>query len=690
LLVRSSTLHIASFRFVRYTRMRVLLPLKKKGNHQHQHLEDYQEEEGEEQQHLEEQQQQQPFQVAEEASYSYTEPGSDPATTSCASALSVESTAASPAVVVPAATAAVLPASVPAAASTPASPRSLLATTSSSYTEPPEPSKKRARTESITASALANGNSKPAARRSVSDPVPPVLPLPSGNSDLAGTETNSQTMAGGRYPQDPDDAFASATAAATRASLTTASTTASTPTTATASLVAAATTTPLENEPPPNMHSNESNKNMNIYYNYQSTNNSHGITTNSNSQSVARSAASASNCSNGPAANEYDGDNNVNNSISNNDQVSESFRKDLKKQGLEIVEQEGDGNCLFRAVSLQVYGDSSMHADVRQQCLDFMARDVEHFGQFVVGEDFGDYIARKRQDGVHGNHTEIQAVSELFNRPVEVFTPASAAKPLNIFHAEYKTADAPIRLSYHDGNHYNAVIDPLVPTAGLGLGLPGLKPGLADQLQVAKAVTESDQLADDMELERVLKESARDNDDLQRALKESAYDSQMQMDKVRLLIDEAMKEMKDWYSIDTMSQGFIHLILFLVSFAAVQVKEHESIRLGCHQFRTGTKGSRELNGIISPPRGGSKAASITNTGTTTAWSYFSRSGRRPRTESTSLWNELSSGHSAATSHSSSSSGIIRGLGCIGSESRFVTHDGGRISPDCSRTGHEWL
>jgi hypothetical protein len=42
-------------------------------------------------------------------------------------------------------------------------------------------------------------------------------------------------------------------------------------------------------------------------------------------------------------------------------------------------------------------------------------------------------------------------------------------------------------------------------------------------------------LADDMELERVLKESARDNDDyLQRALKESAYDSQMQMDKVCL------------------------------------------------------------------------------------------------------------------------------------------------------------
>ena len=55
---------------------------------------------------------------------------------------------------------------------------------------------------------------------------------------------------------------------------------------------------------------------------------------------------------------------------------------------------------------------------------------------------------------MHGNNPEIQAISELFNRPVEVFdAEVSAEKPLNIFHAEYKTADKPIRVSYHDGNH---------------------------------------------------------------------------------------------------------------------------------------------------------------------------------------------------------------------------------------------
>lgn len=38
------------------------------------------------------------------------------------------------------------------------------------------------------------------------------------------------------------------------------------------------------------------------------------------------------------------------------------------------MEQEGDGNCLFRAVGLQVYGDSDSHMEVRRRCMDFMVR----------------------------------------------------------------------------------------------------------------------------------------------------------------------------------------------------------------------------------------------------------------------------------------------------------------------------
>ncbi|KAL7458356.1 hypothetical protein ACHAWC_009940 [Mediolabrus comicus] len=199
-----------------------------------------------------------------------------------------------------------------------------------------------------------------------------------------------------------------------------------------------------------------------------------------------------------------------------------------------MVEMDGDGNCLFRAISLQVYGDQGMHAEVRKNCLDFMERDVSHFQDFVADEDFHDYIVRKRRIGVHGNHTEIQAMSELYNRSIEVFVPSKGITPINIFHEEYyknNDADPPIRLLYMDGNHYNALIDPLIPTAGLGLGLPGLQPGLADKLQMDQAKQASDETALKEKMELALKESNRAQKELEeREMKEVLAKSALSMD----------------------------------------------------------------------------------------------------------------------------------------------------------------
>ena len=53
--------------------------------------------------------------------------------------------------------------------------------------------------------------------------------------------------------------------------------------------------------------------------------------------------------------------------------------------------------------------------------------------------------------------------------------------------AGYKGVDAPIRRCHTDGNDCDAITDPLLPTAGLGLGLPGLPPGPAGRLQSDEA-----------------------------------------------------------------------------------------------------------------------------------------------------------------------------------------------------------
>ena len=129
-----------------------------------------------------------------------------------------------------------------------------------------------------------------------------------------------------------------------------------------------------------------------------------------------------------------------------------------------------DGACLFRAVSDQVYGDQEMHSTVRKHCMDYIvscesstsvknpfslsvslashmlnwgmtcmviqpssnnfcfvvfssflqAANGDYFSQYMT-EDFTAYVSRKRLENVHGNHIEMQAMSEMYNRHIEVF-----------------------------------------------------------------------------------------------------------------------------------------------------------------------------------------------------------------------------------------------------------------------------
>jgi OTU domain-containing protein 5 len=107
----------------------------------------------------------------------------------------------------------------------------------------------------------------------------------------------------------------------------------------------------------------------------------------------------------------------------------------------------------------------------------------------------------------YGNHTEIQAMSELYNRNILVYCYSDGlyvctcfngmhvfqcvclcntsfshiAEPINTFVAETST-EPPIRISYHNDIHYNAIIDPALPTFGVGLGFSDLKPGVCGAL----------------------------------------------------------------------------------------------------------------------------------------------------------------------------------------------------------------
>ncbi|CAN0315479.1 unnamed protein product, partial [Hapterophycus canaliculatus] len=90
-------------------------------------------------------------------------------------------------------------------------------------------------------------------------------------------------------------------------------------------------------------------------------------------------------------------------------------------KGLTVADVEPDGNCLFRSVSHQIYGDADRHYSVRRACVEHMSKHEARFGVFVA-ENFRDYLYRIRQPGVWGDDLEIRALEELFDRPIEIYS----------------------------------------------------------------------------------------------------------------------------------------------------------------------------------------------------------------------------------------------------------------------------
>jgi hypothetical protein len=162
----------------------------------------------------------------------------------------------------------------------------------------------------------------------------------------------------------------------------------------------------------------------------------------------------------------------------------------LARLGLTVHAMGGDGNCLFRAVAHQVYGDQELHRVTRASAADYMEAEARWFSSFVVGDEseFGGYIAAVRRDAVWGDDPEIQvrpspfhvhacacthlhihplysylcsqALCELYDRPAEIyaFDPVEGARKLRVFHSARADARPPIRLSYFGGGHYDSVV----------------------------------------------------------------------------------------------------------------------------------------------------------------------------------------------------------------------------------------
>jgi OTU domain-containing protein 5 len=99
-------------------------------------------------------------------------------------------------------------------------------------------------------------------------------------------------------------------------------------------------------------------------------------------------------------------------------------------------------------------GTEQFHREIRQLCLKYI-RDERVFFQDYVTEELDDYVARKQQDGVWGDDVEIEALSEIYGRPIEIYS--TSAKPLRTFHEDNEHEMEPLRLAYVGYCHYNSI-----------------------------------------------------------------------------------------------------------------------------------------------------------------------------------------------------------------------------------------
>ena len=149
----------------------------------------------------------------------------------------------------------------------------------------------------------------------------------------------------------------------------------------------------------------------------------------------------------------------------------------------------GDGSSLFRSVAHQVYGDPSLHSLVREKCADYMEANEDQFSSFIIGgvPHFKEYISNVRQDGWWGDDPEVQALSEIYNRPVIIWSPdpKKGASLRRTFQSDLNSSayggDHATCLGYVGNSHCNSIVNKLD-----ALNIIKTTPGVVEDFKIEK------------------------------------------------------------------------------------------------------------------------------------------------------------------------------------------------------------
>ncbi|KAF7708102.1 hypothetical protein HF521_017159, partial [Silurus meridionalis] len=139
------------------------------------------------------------------------------------------------------------------------------------------------------------------------------------------------------------------------------------------------------------------------------------------------------------------------------------YLQDSKKYRFHIIP---DGNCLYRAVSKAVYGEQSMHRDLREHTVHHIADHLDEFSPIIEG-DVGEFLINAAQDGAWAGYPELLAMSQMLNVNIYLTTGGSLTSPTvsTMIHylGEEDLTKPAIWLSWLSNGHYDVLLDSYQP-----------------------------------------------------------------------------------------------------------------------------------------------------------------------------------------------------------------------------------
>ena len=132
----------------------------------------------------------------------------------------------------------------------------------------------------------------------------------------------------------------------------------------------------------------------------------------------------------------------------------------------ELENVEGDGNCGYRALALQIYGDEECHYKIREDIYNYLKINASHFSElnFQIEGGFvtaNEYIEKVKEEGFWMGDLEISIVNKIYEASLYVY---ELRNDLNLYLlSKYGDINDDkklfLNICFVNNNHYNILYE---------------------------------------------------------------------------------------------------------------------------------------------------------------------------------------------------------------------------------------